>query len=382
MRIALVVRSLTIGGMERVAVTLADSFEKEGHESHLIYFDDKKYELPVSENIHLHSFQLKRSMKRTGIGYIWKVLAQILNLLIRKSFFVWSGLFTAPIFKYKLNSIEKEFGKFDLIIFRGQGTFEMIWPLHDNRFVFVNETTLYDDNYNFLKKIYSKLLFTNRNISSISNGVKESFNTLQKRANFPIKKHTLITNPIDINLTRKLAEEPIEGISKPYILGVGRFHPIKNFPLLIEAYAYAKINLGLKEDLVIVGDGKERGNIEKTIENLSLKDCVHLTGYTTNPYPWMKNAELFILSSKVEGLGMVLLEAMACNTDIVATNSPGGIKDVMTGQLSTHICQPDKILLAKKIVEVLNDPIKEFSNYLEPYDTKVITSQFIENFTP
>jgi glycosyltransferase involved in cell wall biosynthesis len=382
MRIAVIVKSLQFGGMEKVAVTLATSFQRQGHESHLIYFNETKDKLPIPQSVKVHSFKLKQIMKRSPLGLAWKTISQILNIMIRNSYFIWIGLYMAPIFRKKMATIEDEYGKFDLIIFRGQGTFEMIWPVHDERFVFVNESLLYENNYGFLKKRYARLLFNNRNISSISSGVKNSFKTLQNSANFSVCKHTLITNPIDIEETKKLSYAPIESFSFPYIISVGRFHPIKNFPLLIEAYSYAKEYLGLTHNLVLVGEGRERKKIENTIRKLSLEQNVYLIGYKENPYTYMREADLFVLSSIQEGLGMVLLEAMACDTDIIATDSPGGVKDVMVGQLATHICQSDKISLATKIVEILDNPIKNFSNYLEPYSTTHIVELFIQNFTP
>lgn len=382
MRVAVVVRSLSFGGMEKVAISLSEAFTKAGHESHLIYFNETANKLPPPKHVHLHSFELKKSMKKSlfGLGYLWKVIAQILNILIRNSYFVWSGLYMAPIFRKKLQKIEKEFGDFDLIIFRGQGTFDMIWPIHDTRFVFVNESLVYKNKYGKLQKIYAKLLFRHRNIVSISSGVEESFTNIQKSLHIPVSKHVIITNPIDSDATRLHANEKIDIPKTPYIVSAGRFHPIKNFPLLIEAYAYARENLNLSLDLVILGEGPERKPIEDTIQKLGLEQSVHLPGYIENPYPWIKHAELFVLTSKIEGLGMVLLESMVCGTDIVATDSPGGIKDFMTDELASHICKPDIVHLAEKITDVLQNPIDDFTKFLLPYSNEKITQAFLENF--
>lgn len=382
MRVAVVVRSLAFGGMEKVAVTLSEAFYQEGHASHLIYLHETQNKLPFPRNVHIHSFALKTSMKKSlwGFGYIWKILSQILNILIRNSYFVWSGLSMSILFKKKLHVIEKEYGSFDLIIFRGQGTFEMIWSLQDRRFVFVNESLLFKNKYGFLQKIYAKLLFSKRNMVSVSTGVYDSFEKIQKSAHFSVQKHHLITNPIDISHTIALSNKSIETPSNPYILGAGRLHPIKNFSLLIEAYAYAKKHLNLQHDLVILGEGKERHNIEKIIQQYALENEIHLTGFVENPYPWMKEASLFVLTSKIEGLGMVLVESMVCQTDIVATDSPGGIHDVMTDTLASHICEADTIKLAHKIMEVLQNPLEDFQPYLTPYLSKNITTQFIKHF--
>lgn len=384
MRVAVVVRSLAFGGMEKVAITLSESFHEEGHESHLVYFTQTPNKLPAPKEVHLHSFELRKSMKISlfGIGFLWKIISQILNIMIRNSYFVWSGLYTSILFKQKIEKIEKEFGQFDLLIFRGQGTFEMMWAVKDSRFVFVNESLLFKNKFGFLQKIYAKILFKDRNVVSISSGVYNSFEEVEKNSHFHAKKHILITNPIRISSILSLANHPIDLPTNPYIMSAGRFHAIKNFPLLIEAYAYARKNLGLTLDLVLIGEGKERKIIEEYIKKFSLESYIHLPGYIENPYPWMKHASLFVLTSKIEGLGMVLLESMVCSTDIVATNSPGGIKDIMIDDLASHICQSDPIILAKKIVEVLQYPSKDFSTYLQPYTSEKITKDFIDNFMP
>lgn len=382
MKIAVIVRSLKFGGMEKVAISLSEAFAKEGHESHLIYLNETINKLPPPQYAHLHSFELKKSMKHSlfGLGYLWKIVSQLLNVFIRNSYFIWSGLYMAPLFQKKLQAIEEEFGTFDLIIFRGQGTFDMIWPLHDERFVFVNESMIYKNKYGKLQKIYAKLLFKNRNIVSISSGVKESFDFIQKSLHFPIQKHLLITNPINTKHTKLLANKEIKIPRNPYIISAGRFDSIKNFPLLIESYAYARKNLNLTHELIILGEGKERKTIEYFIQKHTLGQYIHLLGYQENPYPWIKNAKLFVLTSKMEGLGMVLLESMACGTDIVATDSLGGVKDIMIDTLSSHICQANKVDLANKIVDVLQNPIQDFTKYLVPFSDEKITQQFIQNF--
>ncbi len=380
MRIAVVVRGLEIGGMQRVAVSLADAFEKEGHETHLIYFKHKGNVLFPDEAVRLHSFQLKRLQVLTGVGILWKMIAQLLNAVVKRSFFVWNGLFSVLLFWYQFRALEKEHGKFDLVVFRGQGTFEMMWPMHDDRFVFVNENILCGKRCSASERFYSRLLFNRRNVSCVSKGVEKTFLDLQESAGFKAKKVTTITNLIDIVETQKKADAYLPETTEPYILSVGRLVPQKNVALLVNAYAYAREHLGLTLRLVIVGDGNQRQDIEKRITGFGLDEYVTMTGNLSNPFPWMKHAELFVLSSKFEGLGMVLLEAMACGTDVVATNSPGGVKDVMTGRLATHLCEQETVALAEKMMQVLSEEEHDFKPYLEAYLPETITGKFIEDF--
>ena len=381
MRIAIVVKSLAIGGMEKVAVTLADAFHEKGYETHLIYFKHKGNVLVPKNPLLQHNFALKRQMNLSGIGLLWKFIAKFLNLLFKRSYPLWIGLLSAPLFKYQFKILEKEYGGFDLVIFRGQGTFEMVWPLRDKRFVFVNESVLCANGCGVLQQLYGKLLFNNRNVANVSENVTDTFLTLQKKGSFQTNKMATITNPIDVTHTQEQANAYQPDIHSPYILSVGRLVPLKNIPLLVEAYAYARENLGLTLPLVIVGDGKERKNIEKKINELKLNTLITLTGKLSNPYPWMKHAELFVLSSKFEGLGMVLLEAMACGTNVVATDSSSGVQNVMTGELKTHLAEQNAAELATKIMEVLKEERIDFSPYLQNYLPETIADSFIDTYT-
>lgn len=78
MRVAIIVRSLKIGGMERVAISLAEAFAINGHEAHLIYFKNKKNPLTPSKIVKLHQFKLDRLMLLTGVGLIWELFLDYL----------------------------------------------------------------------------------------------------------------------------------------------------------------------------------------------------------------------------------------------------------------------------------------------------------------
>ncbi|NPA66196.1 MAG: glycosyltransferase, partial [Epsilonproteobacteria bacterium] len=91
MRVAVVVRSLKIGGMERVAVNLAEAFADAGDESHLIYFKEKKRAFTPKKSVFFHHFDLDRTLNLTGIGFFLKLIAKLLNGIFRNSYFLYEG---------------------------------------------------------------------------------------------------------------------------------------------------------------------------------------------------------------------------------------------------------------------------------------------------
>ena len=112
------------------------------------------------------------------------------------------------------------------------------------------------------------------------------------------------------------------------ILSVGRLTKQKNFVYLInEFYKFNKVNKDYV--LFIVGEGEERENLEKTIQNLELKNKVFLIGHRSNIYDYMRNSEIFVLSSLWESPGFVIIEAAINNLYIISSDCPTGPKEFL-----------------------------------------------------
>ncbi|AWY02102.1 glycosyl transferase [Marinomonas primoryensis] len=389
MKIAVVVNCLKVGGMERVACNLSDAFAKQGHDTHLIYLKNRKVDVsPNDPRVTLHLFALQRMVVLSGIGCIWLVLCKLLNVIFRKTFVLFFAYAEAIAFSYKLKQLEKKVGRFDLIVFRGQGTFSHIWPLQDPRFVFVCESMQNKIHYGAHSKRIFSWLFSNRRMVCVSEAATSSFIDLIQTYNIPCKSVLTISNPNDYEKIRQDASITSDGIdyhTKPYILGLGRLVDGKNFPLLIDAYHYAREHFDIQQDLVIVGEGRERATIEKKIKQLGLEASVFLKGQQSNPFPWYKGADVFVLSSKSEGLGMVIIEALACGTPVVATNCPGGVSDIMQGELSHYLAEQTVISLAEKIALALEKekPVawgQDVAKSLEKFDGEFIVKQYCDAY--
>ncbi|DAB29793.1 MAG TPA: glycosyl transferase [Sulfurimonas sp. UBA12504] len=382
MRIAVVVRSLKIGGMERVAITLAKAFQDAGHESHLIYFKHKRehYSTEGIQNVHFWNFD--NMLAKSIIGFFYEILIRLLNIPFRQSYAINKGFVTSFLFKYKLKQLEKNAEPFDLIIMRGQGTFEFLWYKQDERYVQVCENLLYPDHrMNYFRKLHAKILYANKNITCVSNGVLESFKTLEKKAKFEAKKSIMLTNPIDTKQIIALSQLYTPQIEGPFIINVGRLAPVKQLPLLVDAYDYMIKKYKLPHKLVLVGKGPDEENIKNKIKSFNLEGSVILAGVQTNPYPWITKAELFVLSSKHEGLGMVLLEALACKTPLIATKSPGGVSDIMKNELTEFLCEADAKSLGDAIAEQLLNPKEiDFNKHIASFLPTTIVHKYIDNF--
>lgn len=141
----------------------------------------------------------------------------------------------------------------------------------------------------------------------------------------------------------------------PVVLGAGRLDKAKDFPTLIRAFA--KLRAKRPARLMIIGEGKEREKLERLITSLDLDDDVQLPGFQANPFPFMKAADLFVLSSTNEGFGNVLVEALASGCSIVSTDCPGGPSEILGGgRFGRLVPVADPNTLADAIETALDNP--------------------------
>lgn len=159
-----------------------------------------------------------------------------------------------------------------------------------------------------------------------------------------------ISNPVDTNFVRSQASgnSPLSfSKSMINILAVGRLHPQKGYDLLIQALARTtKKNAHLH----ILGTGGIFDQLTILVENLGLSDRVSFYGYVNNPYPFMRNADLFVISSIAEGFPNSLLEALALGCPSIAFNGIGGTKELIEQGVNGSLVELGNIdLLASEI---------------------------------
>ncbi|MBA3026378.1 MAG: glycosyltransferase, partial [Sulfurimonas sp.] len=95
--------------------------------------------------------------------------------------------------------------------------------------------------------------------------------------------------------------------------------------------------------------------------------------------PWVKKADLFVFTSLFEGLPNVLLESLACKTNIIATRGRGGTLDIMSGDLANNLTNFDKVEIAEKIIEVLNSKQTiDYDKHLEIYSPASVVKKYMD----
>ncbi|HFD87990.1 MAG TPA: glycosyltransferase [Gammaproteobacteria bacterium] len=193
-------------------------------------------------------------------------------------------------------------------------------------------------------------------IVSVSDSVADDLasNTLINRT--AIKT---IYNPVVDDSLYQLAEEPLDHPwfnveTTPLILAAGRLIPQKGFRTLIHAFALVRSTKQAK--LMILGEGRQRTELESLIRELGVEADVQMPGFVKNPYKYMSRASVFVLSSLYEGLPGVLTQALACGCPVVSTDCPGGSDEILAhGKYGRLVPVGDHAAIAAAIQSTLEE---------------------------
>jgi glycosyltransferase involved in cell wall biosynthesis len=156
----------------------------------------------------------------------------------------------------------------------------------------------------------------------------------------------VLSNPVDLDRVRAASREAIDEAvlppgTGPLIVAAGRLADAKNYPLMIDAFAALRQRMPAR--LCILGQGELETALRQLIAARGLGDAIRLAGFQSNPWKYIARADVFLLTSRYEGFGNVLIEAMACGIPVVATASPGTsdiVNDAVDGMLvDAHTAQ-------------------------------------------
>jgi glycosyltransferase involved in cell wall biosynthesis len=187
----------------------------------------------------------------------------------------------------------------------------------------------------------------------------------------------VIPNPVDLAAID--AVPPIKRERK-YIMAVGRLNPQKGFDYLIRVFAEIAGEYS-NWDLIIWGEGGERGNLEKLIAQNNLQDRILLPGMEDNIYGYMKGCDLFAHPARYEGFPNVVLEALASNCAVIATDESGGGNELLCGTKHGYFTTHDK--LKDGLRDLMSNPSlrkiyqQNARAAIEQYDTENICQRWM-----
>jgi glycosyltransferase involved in cell wall biosynthesis len=176
---------------------------------------------------------------------------------------------------------------------------------------------------------------------------------LSQVTSIPRQRIQVIYNPV---ITPDLSAQILADLDHPWfgpgqppvILSVGRLAEQKDFATLIKAFALVRRHHAAR--LLILGEGEQRPELENLVQELNLLEDVSLPGFVANPYPYMRHAAVFVLSSRWEGLPGVLIEALYSGSSLISTDCPGGSREILAdGRIGQLIPVGDADLMAAAI---------------------------------
>lgn len=357
-RIALVVWNLMGGGAERVVLNIANMYQKRGIFIDIFIFDDRiDYDIL---GLTVHKILLPKDQKSVFKGIERKKRALLLE--------------------EKILELEDNGEKFDLIFSNlpfSDHIVNLISSLKNKVYYIIHLT--YSKELEELrrksniirayrrKKIYQNL-YKNKKIICVSLGTYEDILSIDIKP----KIAKIIYNPFDINKIRIDGNIKYDDIpQEKYIIHVGAYRKEKRHDILLEAYAKLinppKLYLLCSHTL----------ELENLIKYWDLENRVVIFGFKQNPYPYIKNAKLLILSSDRESLSMVIVESIILKTPVVSTNCVSGPSEILQGELSQYLAKVNDCSdLSIKIQMALDTYPNIDDSYIEKFKEENIYNEY------
>jgi glycosyltransferase involved in cell wall biosynthesis len=191
---------------------------------------------------------------------------------------------------------------------------------------------------------------------AISKGVGDD---LVAKAGVDPRTLAVIYNPVDVEAVGREAEHdpghPWLNDAVPVVLGVGRLTYQKDFATLLKAFAHLRQTRPAR--LIILGEGEDRASLTQLAARLGISEDVDFPGYKTNRLGYIARAKVFALSSRWEGFGNVLVEALACGVPVVSTDCPSGPREILdAGAFGALVPVGDDRAMATALADALDHP--------------------------
>lgn len=376
--ILFVVDNLKLGGVTKVLINMLNRLDTSKYNIDLLvlhYYTDMIFDL--SENINIIK----------GSKYFYIVDQNLKSLLKQKNI---KNIFKKAWFSFNIKTefIKKKLEKdrfknlnkqYDIEIAFGDG-FPYIYTSYGNSTKKIawmhSDVSVKDYSSRYFKNIKRALSKMDLCVA-VSDKVADSY-----RNRYNVKNIQVISNVIndyEIIQKSKLSENIPFDKNQLNFVSVGRLDYSKNYPMLLNVAKHL-IQDGYNFKIYIIGDGEERESLKKIIIDLKMENNFILLGRKDNPYPYIKNSDLFLLSSRYEGLPTVIIESLILHTPCISTEV-AGINQILcnTFGIITKNNENDFYLNLKNLLdnpEKIYDMKKNLSNY--KYDNDTIINK-IEN---
>jgi glycosyltransferase involved in cell wall biosynthesis len=195
-------------------------------------------------------------------------------------------------------------------------------------------------------------------VVAVSAGLADRISAI---AHIPRESIRVIHNPVDTpeieDRARQRPDHPwFASPGSPIIISVGRLSKEKDLTNLIAAFE--KVRRVLDTRLLMIGEGPERFRLERIVRQRQLEPFVSMPGFQRNPYAFMSRSTVLVVASVWEGFSNVLVEAMACGTNVVSTDCPFGPAEILeNGRFGRLVSVGDSSELASAMLSTIRNPL-------------------------
>ena len=338
-RLSFFVPTLAGGGAERVVVTLANAFAESGYPVDLL--------LTSRRGPQLESVSSKVSVVDFGRQHTWlAVPALVQTLRQRQPDVLVSALFGATVAAY---------GATTWMHVRRECVPPLCATVHSP----LSRTETQGPRAYLLDRAAHVALRRIETVVAVSQSVAQDLSQCTGRDR---ERIDVIHNPIDIDVVQSGAQAPPPHAwfqeDVPVVVSAGRLHPQKDHQTLLGALA--RLRKRDRVRAIILGEGPERRRLEEQSRKLGISSDTAFPGFVENPYAFMTRADVFALPSTSEAFGNVVVEALACGTPVVATESSGGPVEILRTDDATYgslVPPHDPAALADTLDKVLDRPV-------------------------
>lgn len=313
--IAIIIDSFAGGGAERVMLSLAQEMIKLGNK--VTFFALKTQAAHIIPNEVRVEFPLQNE-KGSVRGW-------------------FNGTRLAAKLKTAIEKVEAEGRPFDIVLVNLHESYRLANLCHFENCHYVihnsfekelqREKLMGPSKYFYMRRIVKNM--SGKKLIAVSKGVAHE---ILSSCFCKPESVTTIYNPFDIDSIVAMSNKPIEvDVPEKFIVHVGRAAKAKRHDILFEALK------SVDPQIKLVCLSASTKKLRKLSKRAGVEDRVILPGFTTNPYPWIKKAEVLVLSSDFEGLPTVLIEAIACGTKVVSTACPHGPDEILLGELAQFL---------------------------------------------
>lgn len=368
-------RSLEMGGVPRVILDLLRNLPKDKFDLTLmlnLYQGELIKEIPA--DIKLIVVEKGKEQMSSNLFF------QKLQLLWRRLKLEVYDKFPSVLYQLKVPE------QYDIEVASGYAEFDMVLSSpnkNSRKIAWFHTDVTYDVNQNRARerietmKKFDHVIFCAAHIR----------NVIEKYYSVTYPSSSVVYNAIHVNDVKEKAQEfdvDYKDLIKPVFCSVGRLHSRKGYHNLVNIHRRL-IDDGFEHSIVVLGDGEEKNNLTEQISQLGVEGSFKLLGTKINPYPYMKNADYFVLPTRSEAYPLVVNEALALEKPIISTNV-GGIPEMIENGVDGILVNDDeqeiydamkKVFIQPELLEKIKQNTKESYKKL---DSQKIYDQVTEIF--